>query len=150
MGRSAQSTAVMILSKKLCEQIWPCLTAHHCTPPAGLEPEALGMNLTQWKNTFLPIELARDFQMKPSMCRMYNVTNETVAEFLDPSTNVSLVPVVSCRDVNGYTYDQRYETMLRRPSYTVCWHTMPGNRHICQNFQNPLVYPSCFDVFLIP
>lgn len=80
------------------------IPAHYCTPPEGLEPETLGMNLTTWKETFLPLELAPDYQMRPSQCNMYAVTPDTVDAFLEGTTNTT--EVVSCRNVSGFTYDQ--------------------------------------------
>jgi len=80
---------------------------HYCTPPEGLEPETLAMNLTTWQETFLPLELAPDYQMRPSQCNMYNVTPETLTSFLDGGVETrNATPTVSCRDVSGYTYDK--------------------------------------------
>ena len=67
------------------------------------------MNLTQWRETFFPLELGADFQMSPSQCRMYNVTVGEVGDFLQlPEANRSETPTITCRELNGYTYDQRW------------------------------------------
>ena len=52
------------------------------------------------------MELAPDYQMKPSQCNMYNVTPDILDGFLDGSIQKNTTPVVSCASVNGYTYDQ--------------------------------------------
>ena len=36
---------------------------HWCTPPEQFSPEALGINLTEWKSIFLPIEPGPDFMV---------------------------------------------------------------------------------------
>jgi len=81
------------------------IPSHYCTPPAGLEPETLGMNLTTWQETFLPLELAPDYQMRPSQCNMYAVTLDSLDEFLEGTTR-NTTELVSCRNVSGFTYDQ--------------------------------------------
>ena len=37
---------------------------HWCTPPEQFSPEALGINLTQWKAIFLPQELGPDYSVR--------------------------------------------------------------------------------------
>ena len=83
------------------------LLAHWCTPPAGLQPETFGMNISVWKATFLPLELGPDYQMHPSGCRMYNVTPENAQDLIDGSLNQSSLTLAECKDLNGYDYDQR-------------------------------------------
>ena len=81
--------------------------AHWCTPPAGLEPETLGVNLSVWKATFLPLELGPDYQMHPSGCRMYDISPEQAPGLLDGSINVTTLGTAECHNLNGYDYDQR-------------------------------------------
>ena len=63
------------------------------------------MNQTEWKDTFLPMELAPDYVMRPSQCNMYNVTKDTLSGFLDGTINKTGFPTVSCREVDGFVYD---------------------------------------------
>merc|ERR1719259_160472 len=63
------------------------------------------MNLTTWQETFLPLELAPDYQMRPSQCNMYAVTLDSLDEFLEGTTR-NTTELVSCRNVSGFTYDQ--------------------------------------------
>ena len=81
--------------------------AHWCKPPLELEPEKLGMNLSVWKDTFLPLVMGPTFQLAHSGCHMYNVTRDDVPGLLNGSIKAEDFGQVECRSLNGYDYDRR-------------------------------------------
>lgn len=85
--------------------LYPHCLAHWCKPLSGLEPETLGVNLSIWQDTFLPVELGPTFQR--AGCHMYNVTVGDVPKLLDGSMKGSEFGLVECRHANGYEYDRR-------------------------------------------
>ena len=84
---------------------------HWCTPPENIGPESLNISLDQWRRTFLPQELGPDFQMRSSQCQMFEVTEENLPMFMAgnlPNNQSQSLSKVACRDLKGWTYNQRY------------------------------------------
>ena len=94
-----------------------CLILDHwCTPPPEVEPATLNMTLDQWKMTFLPMELGPDYKPRSSQCMMYAINeNQTLNQFVThqlPGNRTDL-QTVSCEQLWGYEYDQRFATSLK-------------------------------------
>ena len=72
-----------------------------------MSPDKLDMNLTEWKETFLPKELNHMYQMAPSQCKMYKVTEENLDDFVSGRIAIdNTTETIACSEVIGYDYDQ--------------------------------------------
>lgn len=83
---------------------------HWCTPPEDLSPEALNITFDQWRSSFLPQELGPDYQMRPSQCSMYSVSQDNLPKFLSgelPGNDSEGLEKIQCKDAGGWSYDQR-------------------------------------------
>jgi hypothetical protein len=75
-----------------------------------MSPETLNITLADWKAKFLPIEIGPDLMPRPAQCVMFNVDQGNLSKFIRGNLpeNVSDIATVTCRELNGFDYDQRY------------------------------------------
>ena len=66
---------------------------HWCTPPEQFSPEALGINLTEWKRIFLPQELGPDYSVRNTVGENSKKSHFSIFEFSRKNESMTIFGV---------------------------------------------------------